>query len=41
MLDYDMPIIKSDLVEMKQRDFLFEDKEGNELVKYLELFDYC
>ena len=41
MVDYDMPIIQSDLVEIKERNFLFEDKEGNELVKYLELFDFC
>lgn len=37
MVDYDLPMIESDLKEMKQQRFIQLDKEQNQLVDYVAL----
>ena len=39
MVDYDLPMLESDLVELRSMNFIFEDADRNELIKYLDLFE--
>ena len=39
MVDYDLPMLESDLVELKSMNLIFEDADRNELIKYLDLFE--
>lgn len=37
MIDYDLPIVDSDKIELSDEKFLFADKEGNENILYMQL----
>ena len=37
MVDYDLPMIESDLQELRDKKYLFEDSDRNELIKYMNL----
>ena len=38
MIDYDLPLVNSDMVELNKKKYLFLDAEKNELVSYALLF---
>ena len=38
MIDYDLPIVDKDKSELLGHKFLFEDKEQQENINYMELF---
>lgn len=39
MVDYDLPMIETDLQELRSKNFLFEDSDRNELVKYMDMIN--
>lgn len=39
MIDYDMPMLDFDIQDLKKKNLLIKDKEGNEFVKYKELLE--
>lgn len=39
MIDYDLPLMEHDMREMRSKSIIFQDKTGNEFVKYKELLD--
>ncbi len=38
MIDYDLPLVNSDMVELNKKKYLFLDSEKNELIAYALLF---
>lgn len=39
MIDYDLPLMEFDIREMRNKAFIYADKNNNEFVKYKELLD--
>jgi Ca2+-binding EF-hand superfamily protein len=39
MIDYDLPLMDSDLKDLRSRAYIFTDKQNNEYVKYKDLLE--
>jgi hypothetical protein len=39
MIDYDLPMMESDMKDMRAKSVVTFDKQGNEFIKYKELLD--
>ncbi len=39
MIDYDMPMVHSDIMQLKAKAMIVSDKEGNDYVQYKEVLD--
>ncbi len=39
MIDYDLALVDRDIKDLKQKAYIFNDKQGNEYIKYKDLLE--